>query len=115
MGQAGTGLVIAASVAGGNPLVGGGADIDVRLNARIQKATGFLTTSGNLMGDGFPNAEVFLRDAAGYAVLLHHYETLGDETGPYVYLPGGNSRLMGAWGKALKMNPIGLLDAPDAR
>jgi hypothetical protein len=112
MGRPGQGFALAVQVAAGNPLVGVAADIDVQLSMRANKIPdGGLWLSGNLTGDAFPNCEVFLRDAAGYSVLLHVFRTSGDEMGPYKYLPGQNFRPMGTFARALRMNPIGLIDA----
>jgi hypothetical protein len=61
--------------------------------------------------DAFPNCEVFLRDAAGYSVLLHAFRTSGAEMGPYKYLPPQNFRPMGTFARTLRMNSIGLIDA----
>jgi hypothetical protein len=112
MGRPGQGFVLAVQVAAGNPLVGIAADIDVQLSMRMNKVPGSgLWVSGNLTGDAFPNCEVFLRDAAGYSVLLHVFRTSGGEMGPYKYLPGQNFRPMGTFARTLRMNPIGLIDA----
>jgi hypothetical protein len=110
LGRPGTGFAMCAQVSAAVPLVGVAAAIDIQLSVRITKTwNGSLSISGNIMGDGFPNCEVFIRDAAGDSVLLHSFRTRGDHAGPYVYLPGQNFRLMGGFGKLLQMNVIGLL------
>lgn len=99
-------------LAAGNPLVGLAADIDIQLNLRVMKErNNALKMSGNIMGDGFPNCEIFVRDAADDTFLIHAYRTPGGPLGPYWYLSGQNFRLMGGFGKRLTMSPIGLIDS----
>lgn len=111
VGRPGTGFVLTGDIAGANPLVGGAADIDVQVSVKVIKREGKIEFSGNLTGDAFPDAEVFVRDAAGEAVMLHTFETEGTaETGPYKFLPGHNHRPMGGFAKSVKVSPIGLID-----
>jgi hypothetical protein len=111
IGRPGHGFAVAVDLAGPNPLVGMAADIDIQLNMRVEKDRNGLAVAGNLRGDGFPNAEVFLRDAAGDAVFVHTYETPGGaDTGPYEYLPGHNFRMMGSFHKRIAITEIGLID-----
>jgi hypothetical protein len=92
------------------PLVGVAAAIDIQLAVKVTKTwNGYLVIAGNVTGDGFPNCEVFIRDAAGDTSLLHSFRTRGSHAGPYVYLPGQNFRLMGSFKRTLEMNVIGLL------
>jgi hypothetical protein len=112
LGRPGQGFALVVEVAAGNPLVGMAADIDLQLSLRILKdGDQSLRVSGYVMGDAFPNCEVFLRDAAGDTLLLHYFRTKGNETGPYEYLPGQNFRPMGGFGRSIRMNPIGLIDS----
>jgi hypothetical protein len=115
IGKPGHGFALNAHVSGANPLVGMAADIDVDLNARFERGEGSLRVSGTLAGDAFPNAELFLRDATGGTFLLHHFQTPGNEMGPYHYLPGRNLRPMGRFAHAIPMTTIGLIDTPDLR
>jgi hypothetical protein len=52
-----------------------------------------INASGTVMGDAFPNAEVFLRDSAGTGVMLG---TFSHDPGasPFNSLPGNNTRPM---------------------
>ena len=111
VGRPGTGFVLTGDLAGANPLVGGAADIDVQVSIKAIKREGKIEFSGNLTGDAFPNAEVFIRDAAGDAFMLHTFETTGTAaTGPYAFLPGHNHRPMGSFAKSVKVSAIGLID-----
>jgi hypothetical protein len=78
-------------MAGSNPLVPGSADIDLTLTLRV----GLGSLSGSLTGDAFPNAEVFVVGAGGAKMLLKFSTPGGPVTGPYLYLPGANTRPMG--------------------
>jgi RHS repeat-associated protein len=82
------------ALAGSNPLVPGAPDLDLTLTLHVG-ASGF---SGPLVGDAFPNAEVFVIGPVG-ATMLHTFQTSGGPaTGPYRYLPGDNKRAMGSFG-----------------
>jgi hypothetical protein len=53
--------------------------------------------SGSLVGDAFPNAEVFVLGPGG-ATMLHTFSTSGGPlTGPSLYLWGVNTRPMGGF------------------
>jgi hypothetical protein len=111
VGRPGQGFSLVGTLAGANPLVGVAPDIDVQVNLTVKRRDRRLEFSGSLMGDAFPNAEVFVRDAAGDTVMLHTFATAGDsESGPMVYLPGDNRRPMGTFARSVLVNPIGLLD-----
>jgi hypothetical protein len=111
VGRPGQGFALTGTLAGANPLIAGSPDIDVQVNLKVKKRDGRLEFSGSLMGDAFPNAEVFVRDAAGDAMMLHTFETAGDsESGPMVYLPGDNRRPMGTFARSVLVSSIGLLD-----
>lgn len=80
-------------MAGANPLVPGAPDIDLSLTLRVGP-NGF---SGSLVGDAFPNAEVFVVGPGG-ATMLHTFSTPGGAlTGPFLFLPGANTRPMGGF------------------
>jgi hypothetical protein len=80
-------------MAGANPLVPGAPDIDLSLTLRV----GASGLSGSLVGDAFPNAEVFVVGPGG-ATMLHTFTTPGGPTtGPFLYLPGANTRPMGGF------------------
>lgn len=84
---------IVVNMAGANPLVPGAPDIDLSLTLRVGP-NGF---SGSLVGDAFPNAEVFVVGPGG-ATMLHTFSTSGGAlTGPFLFLPGANSRSMGGF------------------
>ena len=111
VGRPGQGFSLVGTLAGANPLVGLAPEIDVQVNLTVRKRGNKLEFSGGLMGDAFPNAEVFIRDAAGNALMLHTFETAGDqETGPMVYLPGDNRRPMGTFARSVVVTSIGLID-----
>ena len=85
------GGAIVVNMAGANPLVPGAWDIDLTLTLRVGPS-GY---SGSLVGDAFPNAEVFVVGPGG-ATMLHTFSTSGGPlTGPYMYLLGANTRPMG--------------------
>jgi len=83
---------IVVNMAGANPLVRGAPNIHLSLTLRVGPNGGF---SGSLAGDAFPNAEVFVVGPGG-ATMLHKFSTSGGPlTGPFLYLPGANTRPMG--------------------
>jgi hypothetical protein len=82
------------ALTGSNPLVPGAPDLDLVLTLNVN-ADRF---SGSLVGDAFPNAEVFVIGRFG-TIMLHTFQTSGSATtGPYRYLPGDNRRPMGVFG-----------------
>jgi RHS repeat-associated protein len=84
-------------VSGANPLFGDEAppiDATLTLYWRL-KDSGGACFDGVVVGDAFPNAEVFV-ERQGKKTSLHTFETSGDRNlGPLNYLPGKNSRSMG--------------------
>jgi hypothetical protein len=57
--------------------------------------------AGDMDGDAFPNAELFVQ-YKGTSTMLHTFTTPGgQETGPLQYLPGKNARPMGTFRKCL--------------
>jgi hypothetical protein len=108
----GMGFIVSVEIAASNPLVGMAADIDVLLNLRVQRDPNeTMRLIGNVMGDAFPNCEVFLRDAADDTLLLHAFRTDGGEFGPYKYLLSHNFRPMGRFAKTIFMTEIGLINS----
>lgn len=84
---------IVVNMAGANPLVPGAPDIDLSLTLRVGPNGDF---SGSLVGDAFPDAEVFVVGPGGNATMLHTFSTNGGAvTGPFLFLPGANTRPMG--------------------
>lgn len=83
------------SVAGSNPMVPLSPNIDLELKLTIS-TTGEM--SGVLVGDAFPNAEVFTVDENGRSKMLLTLSTDGGPmSGPGTYLPGNNKRPMGSF------------------
>jgi hypothetical protein len=112
VGQPGTGFALTVEIAASNPLVGLAPDIDVQLNLKMTRDIGnSMAVSGNLVGDGFPDCELFLRDAAGDSFLVFAYRTpYAEIAGPMGYLPGHNFRPMGRFSKSVRMTSIGLIN-----
>jgi RHS repeat-associated protein len=96
------GATINVKTAGALPLIPGAPDIDVKLDMSIRPSRGQTCYAGQLSGDAFPNAEVFLVSRTSTATMLHTYATTGGPaTGPLRFLPGDNSRPMGSFSKCL--------------
>jgi hypothetical protein len=84
-------------VAGHNPLVPGAPDIDLHLNIKIERTDRGRTFSGDLRGDAFPSAEIFVTGDLGGrpSTMLHTSQAQGGpEAGPLL-LFGDNRRSMG--------------------
>jgi hypothetical protein len=73
-------------------------DINLHTTFVIQLlADGSMSITTSMTGDGFPNAEAFVRIGDGRAIMLHHYETTsGPLTGPYIQLWGDGNADMGS-------------------
>lgn len=85
--------MISAHLSGNLPFPVSGAsptwDIDVSLELMIAPHDGGFIFDGDLYGDGFPNAEVFIEDVAGNRVMLGHFQTAhGPSYGPMVQIAG---------------------------
>jgi hypothetical protein len=79
--------------AGANPMVPGAPDIDTFVDISFSWGIGELVISGEVRGDNFPNAEIFLLDAAGNPALLFDFRTGGGRnTGPFTRLAGSHER-----------------------
>jgi hypothetical protein len=83
-------------LAGANPLVPS-ADIDIKVRMRvIVRQPDTVCFFGRVEGDAFPNLEVYVEDQRSNAHVLNEFTTAGgQQTGPYLYLPGNNNRPMG--------------------
>jgi hypothetical protein len=85
---------ISMKVSASNPIVPS-PPIDATLSFKTMRIGQQVCYSGDLVGDGFPNAEVFV-ERNGVRTMLRTYQTPGDpETGPAEYLFGDNRRPMG--------------------
>ncbi len=98
------------SASAGNPLTPSFAtpliDVHVTLLAAIQPA--YLGVSGELRGDQFPSAEVFLEDASGNRRMLYSFDTLGGTLGPATHLPYDRQLQMNGMCNALSVDNRGL-------
>jgi hypothetical protein len=84
-------------MAGAVPLLHGLApDIDVKLDMQVLGLASRTFYSGNLYGDAFPDAEVFIVNPSDKTKMLHTFTTSGDRnTGPMDFLPFDNNLPMG--------------------
>jgi hypothetical protein len=93
-----SGIKMHVQMAGAIPLIPHAPDIDVKLDLAVQATFAQTCYRGNLYGDAFPNAEVFVVDPGDHATMLQTFTTSGEpKTGPSEYLPGDNNRMMGPW------------------
>ena len=84
-------------IAGANPLLPGAPDIDLHLNLSIQRTGNVTCFQGDLRGDAFPSAEVFVTGLS-QSKMLHTFATSGgQETGGLLLLPFDHKRLMGTF------------------
>ena len=80
-----------AMTAGANPMVPGAPDIDTFVDLSVTFGPSELVIYGTVHGDTFPNAEVFVVDDVGKAILLWDYTTTGgQDTGPMTRLVGSH-------------------------
>jgi len=86
--SAGNGIAFTAYTEGGNPMVPGAPDIDTFVDLVAQFGPDRVNFSGDLRGDGFPNAEVIFVDPAGKSHLVLDYRTSSGITGPMTRLMG---------------------------
>jgi hypothetical protein len=110
-----SGFKVSLQTAGANPMVPGAPDIDTFVDVSFGWGIGTLTAGGHVWhasfaagasimtltvhgevrGDNFPNAEVFLMDMHGRGVLLFDYRTGGGpDTGPFTRLSGAHAGLV---------------------
>jgi hypothetical protein len=95
---------------GSNPLVPGiSPDIDTDVHITVNMSDAGLALEGQVKGDDFPNAEVFITDEKRGAVLLFHYETTGGAiSGPATHLMGSHSgQSLGGFVKRISLNGDG--------
>lgn len=105
-----------ASSAGSNPLVPGAPDIDTYISCVAVFRSGELAISGRVNGDGFPHAEVFVRDWKGTAHMLMEYSTGSGWAGPFHRLFGANrDNLIGRFDAKIALNGDGSLGKLTAR
>lgn len=83
------------------------ADIDTHSYIQMFKDGNLLRLRGFMVGDAFPNAEIFIRDSANNRVMLHTFATPGGENGPYEYLGGDKRREMGSFAVQIQTNGKG--------
>ena len=94
-------------------------DIDTFLDFQASLSGRTLKVSGVMRGDGFPNAEIFMLDPGGKALLLLDYRTKSGVLGPLyrLFLSGDNNRVAsfeaevdvdaeGAFGAARMITPV---------
>lgn len=81
-----------AHTAGANPMIPFAPDIDTFVDIDAVFREKSLDITGAVRGDNFPNAEVFILDARGKAVLLFDFTTDGGRnTGPLTRLMGDHA------------------------
>jgi hypothetical protein len=86
--SAGNGIQFTAYTEGGNPMVPGAPDIDTFVDLVAHFGPDRVNFTGDLRGDGFPNAEVIFVDPTGKAHLVLDYRTSSGITGPMTRLMG---------------------------
>ena len=83
---------------GANPLVSIAPDIDVKMDMTVTSGTIQTHYNGEVYGDAFPDAEVFIVDPSEHATVLDDFATpYGPERGPFIELWGDNNRPMGSF------------------
>ena len=102
-------LRFTAETAGANPMIPAAPDIDTCLDVQIVFRDRALDITGTMRGDDFPNAEVFVTDAAGHAVLVFDFETSGGQTtGPMLRLAGDHrAQVLGQFTRRIPLMPSG--------
>jgi len=94
---------------GNNPLFPGSPPIDMHVAITASVSGKRLDIAASLTGDGFPNAEVIVQDAAGNRQMLLTFETTGAaDTGP-ARLFGDRKKAMNAISKSFALDDSGLL------
>ena len=100
-----------ASTEGANPMIPVAPDIDTYVDFKAKWSAGALQFEGSVRGDNFPNAEVFVIDAAtvGSGCLLFDGRTSGGQhTGPITRLPGsGATSRLGAFSARMPLSASG--------
>lgn len=82
--------------------------IDTRVRADYAVAENVLTLQGELHGDDFPNAEVYVTDRVGNSLMLHMFQTEGGrQLGPVLHLPGEGEDELGLIDATIPLNTDG--------
>lgn len=103
-------VAFVASSAGSNPLAPGAPDIDTIVVVTAMWKPGELSIAGMVNGDGFPHAEIFLRDRKGTAHMLIEYSTGSGWVGPFHRLWGSHSdNILGKFRAKIALNADGSL------
>jgi len=107
-------ISFSASTAGANPMIPGAPDVDTFVDFRAEWVGTGLRFQGNLRGDDFPNAEVFVLDSKGQGCLLFDGRTTGGQnTGPMTRLAGAHqSQRLGSFHCAMPISSPGTFLAP---
>jgi len=90
--SAGNGIQFTAYTEGGNPMVPGAPDIDTFVDLVAHFGPNQCQFTGELRGDGFPNAEVIFVDPSGTSHLVLDYRTSSGITGPMTRLMGNGEK-----------------------
>jgi hypothetical protein len=101
------GFTASLSTAGANPLAPPGApDIDTFVDVTFGWGTSTLTAQGQVRGDNFPNAELFLKDTHGRGALLFDFRTGGGQhTGPFTRLFGAHAtQILGSFSASIALD-----------
>jgi RHS repeat-associated protein len=103
----GQNAVLSQHVEGSNPLINA-PQIDVYSDVYMIQKGNMLWSQGTIAGDRFPNAEMFIRDPAGSAVMLATFATTAGQTkGPFFNLPGGGRRFMAGVNVGIQLDDRG--------
>lgn len=103
-------VVFRTSSAGSNPLVPGAPDIDTFITCAAGFTPAELMVSGQVHGDGFPHAEVFIMDWKDSAHMLMEYSTRSGWAGPFHRLFGSNDKnKLGTFRAKIALNADGSL------
>jgi hypothetical protein len=83
-------------------------DIDTRLQAEYLFQDKSLTLQGEVTGDDFPNAEVYVTDRVGNSILLDTFQTDGGrDLGPLLHLPGSGEDSLASFNTQVPLNDDG--------
>jgi hypothetical protein len=81
-----------AQTAGANPMIPGAPTIDTFIDFHVAFSNTSVVFQGTVRGDNFPNAEVFVTDSQGCALMLLDFSTSGGQTtGPIIRLAGSHA------------------------
>lgn len=83
-------------------------DIHTRLQADYLREDNNLILQGDVTGDDFPNAEVYVSDRIGNSILLETFQTSGGRTlGPLLDLPGAGDEPLVAFNASIPLQADG--------